>query len=193
MECSDFSSVGNWSTGKDDEDKFHTLVEVKDGQFLVTASTDPAEVNYVGGYYGWAYYPYSETFSSNDYYASVVIGIKESDYWTASGIGFGDSKTTYHFMVDTFNNNYVLRRYDEKAGKWRELINWKYSKLIKKSENHISILTHDGTISLFINGEKVRDVKLKDTISNGWVGLTYYVPFGKSGVFYFDNLLIMTP
>jgi hypothetical protein len=192
-ECEDFSTQGSWSIDKEDSDKFHIDPDVKDGQYIVAASTDPAMKNYVGGYYGWANYPYSSNFSSTDFYASVVIGIKESDYWTASGLGFGDEKCTYHFMVDTFNNNYVLRRYDQTAQKWRELINWKFSDAIKKDVNHVSLMTHEGTVSLFINGEKVRDVKLKDTISNGWIGLAYYVPFGKSGVFTFDNLLIMLP
>lgn len=192
--CEDFAAVGNWNTDSGDNGEFKVYPKISNGKYKVSASTGPTKPGYMGGYYGWSYYPYDSIFSTKDFYVSVQLDYPSGDYWTASGIGFGDNKTTYHYMIDPYNSNFVLLKYDETAEKWREVMGWKYSKFINKmAANQISLLTKDNLVTLYINGEKVREIKITDQITSGWTAIAYYVPYGKSGEFEFDNLLMMYP
>lgn len=192
--CEDFASVGDWNISYNDNGSFLVNPSVSGGKYKVSAETDPTKPGYMGGYYGWTYYPYKTHFNTSDYYISVTVDFPSGDYWTASGISFGDDNTIYHYMIDPYNCNYVLLKYDGTAEKWREVMGWKYSKLINKiSENQISLLVKDQTVTLYINQQKARDITIEEQITSGWTGISYYVPYGKSGKFEFDNLLMMYP
>ncbi len=78
------------------------------------------------------------------------------------------------------------------ADKWRDVTGWKYSEEINKiGRILISIIFNNNITYLYINGNFIRKSKLIENISNGYVGLASYVPYGKSASMEFDDVVLM--
>lgn len=195
IDCDFFDSTGSWELERENSIGYGAKYSIANGKLVLKASVVPAQEGYVGGYYGRIAFPAeSHYFNSSNYYISANLDIPESDYWSASGLSFGDKDETYYFLIDHMNGNYVLLKYDSDNEKWRDITGWKYSENIRVYDNNrVSVKFVDNTTYLYVNGVLLKKGSWVSEISEGYFALASYVPYGKQATMEFDDVLMMAP
>ncbi len=108
VDCDNFDNKGSWNTDSINNAEYQSKYEISGGKLLLNANVQPAAPNYVGGYYGVIQYPSFSSFSTDNFFMSAKLNIPTSDYWSASGLVLTSKESTYYYLIDPMNGNYVI-------------------------------------------------------------------------------------
>lgn len=193
-ECEYFGFRKAWTTRSERSEVYNARSDVKNGVLELNVEVAAAPPGYTGGYYGDIEYQTATRFNTQQFFVSALLNIPKSDYYSASGLSFGDDDQKYFYLLDPMNQNYNILKYDQQNGYWVEVSGWRYSdQIVKNGPNHIAILFTDGIAALYANGSIIREEPLPSQISDGYIGLSSYVPYGRTSNMVYDDLLLMYP